>query len=769
MTLPNSFPLAVNQTEVEAGGDDLLEFIDDHDDIAPPPLRARKCWRVLIVDDDREVHNATLFALHDILIDGHPLQFLHAHTGAEALDILRHESDIAVALLDVVMENESSGLDLVHVIRSELGLAELRIILRTGQPGYAPEMRVIRDYDINDYKTKSELTRIRLLTTLTTAIRSYEQIHTINASRRGLELIVNSAADLFSQRALRGFAEGVLTQLAALLRLSPEGLLCARDAHPQPGTVGRPLTVVGAAGRYSALIDRPIDEIDDPRIVNDVRRCLTEKRNIYTGDATVLYFSGDDGNNAAVFLATRTPLSETDRQLLEVFCVNIAVGLENVNLFGDLAFLAFSDPLTGLPNRKGFIKAIDEHRQRGEADWTVALIDIDHFSEINDALGHEKGDTLLLAVMRRLRDWLDGTPLEASRATLARVGGDVFGLLAPDRQLDPAALFAQFDAPISVEDYRLPVQVTIGLTRLCADSGDGLNVIKTTNIALKRARNDQHTHWRYYTQDMTTATRARLDLLHDLRAAIVGKRGLTVHYQPQIDLANGRVVGAEALIRWRTDDGRNIPPDQFISLAEYAGLIPDLGEWVLRTAAAQLLRWDAEGLPSLRMAVNVSPVQFRDSRFVSRVREVFDTLGVPARRIELEITEGVAMFDADTVIATLRELRALGAEIAVDDFGTGFSSLSYLQRLPLNRLKIDRSFVSAMTLPDGCGTRIADMVVKLAQALGLSVVAEGVETEAQAALLHNIGCEQAQGYLYARPMDAEGFRAWLHAWPSANG
>jgi EAL domain-containing protein (putative c-di-GMP-specific phosphodiesterase class I) len=262
---------------------------------------------------------------------------------------------------------------------------------------------------------------------------------------------------------------------------------------------------------------------------------------------------------------------------------------------------------------------------------------------------------------------------------------------------------------------------------------------------------------------MTVATRERLDLLHRLRIALSEKRGLAVHYQPQIDLASGAVVGAEALIRWKTDDGRNIPPDQFISLAEYSGLILDLGEWVFRTAVAQLMAWDAAGLPKLRMAINVSPTQFRDPRFTVRLKAIIDEMQAPAPRIELEITEGVAMLDTEMTISILRELKALGVEIAVDDFGTGFSSLSYLHRLPLNRLKIDRSFVHDMTTGDGSGATIADMVVKLGQSLGLSVIAEGVETEAQAEMLRSKGCELAQGYLYSRPVDADTFRDWFVA------
>ena len=733
-----------------------LNIIDDDDvETGEVHAKAKKHWRILIVDDDREVHNATLFALHDFQIDKRPLQFLHAYTAAEALDILRREKDIAVALLDVVMENESAGLDLVKTIRNDLGMSELRIILRTGQPGYAPELSVIRDYDINDYKTKSELTQIRLLTTLTTAIRSYEQINTVMAGRRGLTLIVNSAADLFSQHAPSCFAEGVLTQLSALLGLPPEGLLCARDSQLAGSGTSQPLIIVGAAGKYRHLINHSLDEIDDPAIISSIQHCLAGKQNFYSNNVTTLYFSGDEGHNAAAFLATHEPLSETDRQLLEVFCVNIAIGLKNVTLFGELKTIAFSDPLTDLPNRKGFIELIDAHRLRGESEWTVALIDIDHFSEVNDALGHQKGDTLLLAVASRL-----ATALGRGH-TLARVGSDVFGLLAPDAELDPAALLALFEEPIVVDDYRLPIHATIGLTRLADETGSGIDLLKTTNIALNRAKKEHRGRWQYYTHDMTEATWGRLDLIHKLRIAVTERRGMEVHYQPQINLANSKVIGAEALVRWTTDDGRSIPPDQFIPLAESSGLIIELGEWVFRTAIAQLMAWDAAGLPQLRMAINVSPTQFRDPRFASRLQNIIKELQVPAQRIELEITEGVAMLDPETVISTLTDLRALGMEIAVDDFGTGFSSLSYLHRLPINRLKIDRSFIRDMETSGSGGATIADMVVKLGQSLGLSVIAEGAETPAQIQMLRDIGCELAQGYLYSRPLNAEAFGKWL--------
>ncbi len=262
---------------------------------------------------------------------------------------------------------------------------------------------------------------------------------------------------------------------------------------------------------------------------------------------------------------------------------------------------------------------------------------------------------------------------------------------------------------------------------------------------------------------MAAATRSRLDLLHELRLAVEHRRGLELHYQPQIELVSGRVVGAEALIRWRGSDGPFIRPDLFISLAEYSGLIVDLGAWVFETAVNELRNWDAAGLSGVCMAINVSQVQFRDPLFLTRLRAALDKTGIAPNRIELEITESVAMLDAETVIAILTELKTIGIQIAIDDFGTGFSSLAYLHRLPIDRLKIDRAFVRDLGSARASGASIAQTVIGLGQSLGLSIIAEGIETEDQAQLLMNLGCPLAQGFLYSKPVDSATFMAWWKA------
>lgn len=734
--------------------------LDIVDDLVPDASSARPLdepkWHILIVDDDPEVHNATVFALQDIRIDDRPLHFLHAHTGTEALAMVKADDDIAVVILDVVMEHESAGLDLVRVIRKELGRSEMRVILRTGQPGYAPEMRVIREYDINDYKTKSELTRVRLLTTLTTAVRSYDHLKRLITGRRALSHIVESAPLLYAQRDVAGFCKAAVDNAAALIdENSVDVFLCAHRANYGSHLSAQPYFIVGAVGCFTAQLGRPLQ--DTGSAVALVDQALARREHVREGNAAAFYIAANEANPAVLFVAAAKPLSEEQSQLLAVYCVNIGVGLENAGLIADLSFSAYSDRLTRLANRIGFVARIDDHLRSEEQGWTMALIDIDHFSELNDALGHQKGDQLLLSVAQRLSMAL------LPRMTLARVGGDVFGIFGPDEMLDPRQLMDHFRLPFAVGEYSLPVQATIGLVRLDeAAASDGIDLLKAANIALNRAKTGDRGRWHYYTSDMAVAMRSRLDLLHDLRLAVEHRRGLELHYQPQVSLVSGEVIGAEALIRWRGADGNFIRPDLFISLAEYSGLIVELGAWVFHTAVNELKAWDAQGIRGVHMAINVSLVQFRDPTFLSRMRAALDTAGIAPDRIELEITESVAMLDAEMVISTLQELKTMGIQVAIDDFGTGFSSLSYLHRLPIDRLKIDRAFVRDLGSARASGASIAQTIIRLGQSLGLQIIAEGIETEEQAQLLVDLGCPFAQGFLYSRPVDSASFINWWH-------
>jgi len=586
MSLPSN---AVQPAEA----DELL-FAEDlpQDDREPG-----QAWRVLIVDDEPDVHRATTFALSDVIVMGRTLEFLHAYTSEQAVSVLRQEEGIAVILLDVVMESEHAGLELVKTIRQSLKLADVRIILRTGQPGQAPEIETIHDYDINDYKTKSELTRTKLFASITSAVRAYQQI-------------------------------------------------------------------------------RALDE------------------------------------------------------------------------------LAFYDRLSRLPNRNRFIDLVEEQlRQAGGKDQVIAILDIDDFAEVNDALGHQQGDRLLQAVADRLRSRLGQDVL------LARIGSDTFGLMGRVSTLYPFGLLDLFQEPFTVLDGSMVVTATLGLVRLSDVRGGGLDALKDANIALKRAKKNRRGSYVLYSPDMGVDIRERVRLLRGLRSAVDNER-LFIVYQPQIHLDTGRVVGLEALLRWRDDKDGFVPPDQFIPLAEASGLIVVLGDWVLRTACHELIRFQAMGWPKLRVSVNVSQVQFRHPAFLAKLQAALMDTGIHPGDLELELTESIAMEDAGFILDTLTAIKALGISIAIDDFGTGYSSLGQLRQLPVDRLKIDRVFVRELD-HEVQGGHIANMVVELGRNLGLTVIAEGVEDEAQAQALRAMGCHEAQGFLYARPLTVPDLRNWL--------
>jgi diguanylate cyclase (GGDEF)-like protein len=737
-----------------------LDAKDDHDDLVfldedPAPAVAggvRKVWRVMIIDDDEDVHSTTTFALGNLDMQHRPLEFVHAYSAGQARELLKHETDIAVILLDVVMEQDDAGLHLVRYIRETLKLTEVRIILRTGQPGYAPEIDAIRDFDINDYKTKSELTRSKLFTTVTAAIRSYEQIRAISTNRRGLEQIVRASTELMALQGVQNFADGVLAQVAGLLAIKADGVLCV---HESPDSRPHELFVMSAAGSYRRLGSGRLATHQEPRAATAMERTLARRQNIYEPEFVTLYFAGKASRDFVAFLELEHPISENDQCLLEVFCSNVAVGLDNVELVSHLHNAAFYDQLSKLPNRTRLVEILDAVLAGpAREEVTLSLVDLDHFAETNDALGHQFGDMLLVAVAARLQSRL------GQQLTVARIGGDIFSVLGDAASVNPANILTLFEAPFSIDGQDVQLSATLGLVRLGEHDGSGADALKDADIALKRAKMQQRAGHFYFSRSMGVEIRERVRMMHALRNGF-GKGELFVVYQPQMDLLTRRPVGAEALLRWRTGDGTFVSPDRFIPIAEYSGLIIDIGEWVLRSACQELVSLRAAGHRDFTMSVNVSQVQFRHPHFLDILRAALVDTGAPPEYIELEITESIAMEEPDLLIKMLAQVKQTGVSIAIDDFGTGFSSLSYLQRLQVDRLKIDRAFVTEIT-GSARGSSIAEMVIQLGRNLGLSVIAEGVEDERQAQILQALGCPLAQGFLFARPMETPALYEWLN-------
>jgi diguanylate cyclase (GGDEF)-like protein len=750
--------------------DDGLVFADEAPSAA---AAAPDAWRILIVDDDADVHSTTIFALGSLETHGRPLTFLHAYSMDQAARLLAVERDIAVVLLDVVMERADAGLQLVRHIRETLGMHDVRIILRTGQPGYAPEMDAIRGYDINDYRTKSELTRTKLYTSVAAAIRAYEQIRALEESRAGLARVVRANAGLMALRTSKEISEGILREAAALLGQPTDGLLCAGLGSGAADARAGGWPVLAAAGNCAADVAGGWLAASRARMDTEahagsagnaaslatlVARTFAERANLAEPGWLTLYLHGKASGDFCACLRVDGPVDALRRSLLDVFASTVAVGLDNVALMTDLQRAAFHDPLTGLPNRTRLVDLVQHHLTAaggapGGEPASLCMVDIDDFAETNDALGHQFGDALLGAVAQRLRGRLDPA------LALARIGSDVFCVLGPAGQVDPASLLALFETPFSIDGQDVQVSATLGLVRLDEHDGSAADALKDADIALKRAKRQRRGGHFYFSRGMGVEIRDRVRLMHALRGGFA-RGDLFLVYQPQVGLATRRPFGAEALLRWRLDDGRFIPPDRFIPIAEYSGLIIEIGAWVLREACAELVRLRAAGHLDFMMSVNVSQVQFRHPHFLDVLRDALADTGAPPDRVELEITESMAMEEPELLIERLGAIKRTGVSIAIDDFGTGFSSLSYLQRLQVDRLKIDRAFVSEIT-GAARGSSIAEMVVELGRNLGLDIIAEGVEDERQAQILQGIGCQLAQGFLFSRPLAPDALREWL--------
>ncbi len=430
----------------------------------------------------------------------------------------------------------------------------------------------------------------------------------------------------------------------------------------------------------------------------------------------------------------------------------------------ELHRLAYYDTLTGLPNRVLFNDRLHHalaNARRHNRFVALMLLDLDHFKRINDTMGHEAGDSLLREIGWRLQQGV------REGDTVSRLGGDEFALVFPDiGEIQHVVQLAQnvrsqFATPVTINGREIFCEASIGVALYPADTEDADSLLRFADSAMYHAKESGRNNFQFYSSEMTASVQARLQLETDLRRALE-KNEFFLNYQPQVDAQNRRVTGIEALLRWRDAAGKPVSPARFIPLAEDTGLIVPIGKWVLETACMQLKRWHDAGHGGLIVSVNVASRQFRDPQFPDMVRQAIAAACIPPQSLELEITESILLEHSDDTLHTLYELKTIGVTLAIDDFGTGYSSLGYLKRFPIDRLKIDQSFVRDI-VSDAEDLAIVRAVIVMARALHLGVIAEGVETGAQLALLLREGCHDCQGYYFSRPLDADAFTQWLRA------
>jgi diguanylate cyclase (GGDEF)-like protein/PAS domain S-box-containing protein len=419
-------------------------------------------------------------------------------------------------------------------------------------------------------------------------------------------------------------------------------------------------------------------------------------------------------------------------------------------------YQAYHDLLTGLPNRilfKDRLNLAIAQTRRNSQMLAVMFLDLDRFKVVNDTLGHVVGDELLLNVASRLRGCL------REGDTLARLGGDEFTLLLPQiNQREDAVKIAHkiltaLEQPFHIDDHELFASVSIGIARFPNDGETIDSLIKHADIAMYHAKASGRNNYQFYSQAMNVSFSGRLSLESSMRKALE-RNEFVVHYQPQVNIESNKIVGMEALIRWQHPTRGLLPPSEFIPLAEETGLVVSIGEWVLRTACADVRAWQDAGLPRVRLAINFSAQQVEQPQFTETILNILEETGLDSGVLEVEITESVIMKDVENTISKLIKLSGFGVKIAIDDFGTGYSSLSYLKKFPIHTIKIDQSFVRDIS-KDPSGTSIVTAIIAMAKGLKLNLVAEGVETERQLAFLRGLECNEMQGFLFSWPLTVE--------------
>jgi diguanylate cyclase (GGDEF)-like protein len=510
----------------------------------------------------------------------------------------------------------------------------------------------------------------------------------------------------------------------------------------------------------------------EPCIINDF---LTDERTAHwhalargggtrSGASFPLLKTGDECRGVLLFLASEENIFANELvELLGRLAENISFALDNFDQADEkktadkrIEFLATHDCLTKLPNRDAFGQLLHfsiEAARRYDRRVAVLFIDLDRFKIINDSLGHEAGDCLLIEIAARLRGCLRAGDV------VARLGGDEFVVLVEDSaEKDEVSVIADkiltaLGQPLQLRGHECNVSASIGIAVFPSDGRDAQTLTKNADSAMYQAKADGKNGFCFYTKQVTVESIDRLKLETSLRHALARDQ-FTLHYQPKVDLATLQISGVEALLRWSHPDLGMLPPMQFIPLAEETGLIVPIGRWVLKAACMQNMAWQRQGLPSVSMAVNLSPRQFADENLLRDIDDSLAISGMPATLLELEITESMLMRNIPRATKLLDAITRRGVRLAIDDFGTGYSSMSLMKQFPINTIKIDRSFVRDLA-KDPEDQAIAQAIITMGQALGMTVVAEGVEDAAQETFLRNHACDEMQGFLFSKPVPPE--------------
>jgi len=678
---------------------------------------------VLVVDDDPTSRILAAAALEDA-----GLAVVMAEDGIEAIARF-DETKPDIVLLDVDMPGADGFEVCAHIRRTPHG-RHVPVVMATGMDDLQSVTRAYEsgatDFIAKPLHVPSLAHRMRYV------LRSSDTLHELRVAEADNRAMLSAIPD-------------------AVFRIAADGRVVS---HHRGRSTSYHDELHSCVGKHiSALFPAPVasmldtealghDDAEDIRTAeftttNDGRTMHLEARRVRAGD-----------NQTLVFVRDITKRKQAEEKIRS---------------------LAYQDSLTGMPNRQAFLETLE--RALAESNGrplAVMFLDLDGFKRVNDTLGHAIGDRLLQAVADRLKQCTragDVLARSAAASEIARLGGDEFTILLKDiDRPENAVAVAQrirdaLKRPFTIAMNEILVTASVGISFYPDDASDAASLLKYADTAMYHAKDSGRNTFKLYSASLTARIMERVELENGLRRALE-RSEFVLHYQPQVGPPDDRIVGMEALVRWNHPERGLLPPSEFVGMAEETGLIVPIGEWVLRTACAECVRWqDAIGMP-VRIAVNLSAVQFRADNLVPMIRSVLRETSLAPELLELELTESTLMDSTDATIVRLNELKAAGIHVSIDDFGTGYSSMSYLKRFPVSALKIDRSFL--LGLPeDAENVAILRAIIAMAHGLKIGVIAEGVETADQAALVRAFGCEDLQGFFFGRPMPSDRALAML--------
>lgn len=679
-------------------------------------------------------------------------QLQHVNSCVEALQLLTGQHAVDLVLTDLRVPG-MDALEFIHEAKRRQ--IDLPFVVITGKGDEATAVALLR-LGVGDYMVKRDNYLVQLPHAIEHALQRFRLDRASRRMQAELEFLNASLEEKVMQRT--GELHDAQARLHATFNAIPD-LIWQKDANGLYQACNLALEQSLGLTRSDIVGRTDADLFDAPTA--DALRKLEQKVIRSTSQVVQeLWLPYRDGSGRRLFEVVSTPMFGETRVVQGILGVARDIS-EHKAREERIQQLAHFDLLTGLPNRVLLNDRINHDlsmAQRNHMPLAILLLDLDHFKNINDSLGHRIGDLLLIELARRLQLAV------REEDTVSRLGGDEFLLLLPGANVNAAAHVAEklldtVSQLCQIEQYELVVTPSIGIAMYPNDGDDYESLTKCADVAMYRSKQNGRNGYCFFTSEMQARSARALLVENALRQAL--KRGqLSLHYQPQLALDTGRIVGVEALLRWQHPELGAVAPAEFIPIAETSGQIILIGEWVLRQALRQLKRWIGAGLTPLVMAVNLSAVQFRHPRLPELVSEILREECVSPKLLEIELTEGAAMDDKHAAIAQMDKLHVSGVALAIDDFGTGYSSLAYLKRFKIQKLKIDQSFVQDITL-DPDDRAIVDAIINMAKGLGIQTIAEGVETAEQLEYLRSKGCDHIQGYYLSHPLPANAALAFM--------